>query len=282
MTTDGSSSGATPDPADIGLAARLGDALGTAIRPDNLERELGAAVAGIREVFGAAACSFAQVEPDGATLRFAAADGAGADEIVGVSLPVSRGIVGWVAMSGEPIQVADVATDQRFARDVAESTHYVPTTIMAAPVLDAHGDIAGVVEVLDPAEPSDSVPGAPARDSGRDLTVLGLLASQLGTIIRLSALYDAVGTGLLRSLADPEGTGAFDEALAAVSDPEAGAALDAVAAAFRDLASAGPAAARMAERVLSEVATYARQSARQTGRARPPGRSSGRPTPPRP
>lgn len=283
MTSEGPPPGTTPDPDDIGLVARLGDALGTAIRPDNLERELRAAVAGIREVFAAAACSFAQVEPDGATLRFAAADGAGADEIVGVSLPVSRGIVGWVVMSGEPIQVADVATDTRFARDVAESTHYVPTTIMAAPVLDAHGDIAGVVEVLDPAEPSDAAAGGPARDSGRDLTMLGLLASQLGSIIRLSALYDAVGTGLLRTLADPEGTGAFDEALAAVSDPEAGAALDGVAAAFRDLASAGPAAARMAERVLSEVATYAHQTARPTGRApgRPSGSSSGRPTPPR-
>ncbi len=275
MTTDGPpppTAGTPPGPDDISLVARLGDALGTAIRPDTLDRELRAAVSGIREVFGAAACSFAQVEPDGATLRFAAADGAGAEEIVGVSLPVSRGIVGWVAMSGEPIQVADVATDKRFARDVAESTHYVPTTIMAAPVLDAHGDIAGVVEVLDPADPAASDPQAPGRDSGRDLTMLGLLASQLGSIIRLSALYDALGAGLLRSLADPDGSGAFDEALASVSDPEAGAALQAVAGAFRDLAAAGPAAARMAERVLTEVATYAQQTARQGGR-------HGRPTP---
>ena len=58
-----------------------------------------------------------------------------------------------------------------------------------------------------------------------------------------------------------------------MSDPEAGAALQGVAEAFRDLASAGPAAAGMAERVLSEVATYAAQTTRTTGR--------GRPTPPR-
>ncbi|QIK65849.1 GAF domain-containing protein [Nocardioides sp. HDW12B] len=277
MTTDGTPPTGAPDPDDIGLAARLGDALGTAVRPDNLERELRAATSGIREAFGAAACSFAQVQPDGATLRFAAADGAGAEEIVGVSLPVSRGIVGWVAMSGEPIQVADVASDKRFARDVAESTHYVPTTIMAAPVLDAHGDIAGVVEVLDPAE---APAGGPARDSGRDLTILGLLAAQLGSIIRLSALYDALGTGLLRTLADPEAGGAFDEALAAVSDPEAGVALQGVAEAFHDLAAAGPAAARMAERVLSEVASYVSQTAHQPGRAGGrSSRTSGRPRP---
>lgn len=250
-----------PDPDQVGLVARLGDALGTAIGPDELDRELRGAVASIREVFGAAACSFAQVEPDGGSLRFVAADGAGAERIVGVRLPVSRGIVGWVAMSGEPIQVADVATDRRFARDVAESTDYVPTTILAAPVQDGHGDIAGVVEVLDPASTG-------GRDSGRDLAVLGLVASQLGSIIRLSALYDAVGTGLLRTLADPEGTGMFDEALASVADPDAGLALRGVAEAFRELAAAGPAAARMAERVLAEVAAYAGQAARTGGRDR--------------
>ena len=185
-------------------------------------------------------------------------------------------------MSGEPIQVADVASDERFARDVAESTDYVPTTILAAPVVDAHGDIAGVIEVLDPAEPAASDRGVAARDSGRDLAVLGLVATQLGSIIRLSALYDAVGTGLLRTLADPEASGAFDEALASVADPESGLALQGVAEAFRELAAAGPAAARMAERVLSEVATYARRSSRQPGRQ--PGRPDGAPgrtTPPR-
>jgi hypothetical protein len=244
-----------PDADQVGLVARLGDALGTAVAPANLDRELASAVSGIREVFGAAACSFAQVEPDGGSLRFVAADGAGATEILGVVLPVSRGIAGWVAMSGEPIQVADVATDQRFARDIAESTRYVPTTILAAPVQDGDGDIAGVVEVLDPAD---------SHDSGRDLAVLGLVASQLGPIIRLSALYDAVGAGLIRSLVDPDASGVFDEALASMTEPDAGLALRRVAEAFRELAAAGPAAAAMAERVLSEVASYAARVARPT------------------
>jgi hypothetical protein len=34
---------------------------------------------------------------------------------------------GWAAMTGQPIAVRDVQTDARFARDVAESTQYVPT-----------------------------------------------------------------------------------------------------------------------------------------------------------
>lgn len=241
-----------PDPSTAALVARLGDALGDAVRPSRLDDELRAVVAAVRRTFDAAACSFAQVEPDGATLRFVAADGAGAEAIVGVTMPVSRGIAGWVAMAGQPIQVGDVAADTRFARDVAESTDYVPTTILAAPVVDASGETAGVIEVLDPA--------AGSRETGRDLAVLGLVATQLASVVRLSATYDALGSGLLRTLADPDGTGEFDDALASLDDGESGVALRDLAGSFREIAEAGPATARLAQRILAEVATFARAS----------------------
>ncbi len=102
------------------------------------------------------------------------ADGAGADEILGVSLPVGRGIGGWAAMSGQPIAVRDVATDARFARDVAESTHYVPEVILAAPLLSTAGDVMGVVSVLDP-DTDES--------SGWTLSVLGTLASLMALLL---------------------------------------------------------------------------------------------------
>ncbi|NHA67559.1 GAF domain-containing protein [Phycicoccus flavus] len=251
-----------PDGRQAALVAALGDALGTATAPDGLGEEVRAAVAGIREVFGAAACSVALVEPDGSALRFIAADGRGAAEIVGVVLPVGRGIAGWVAMSGESIRVADVAADGRFARDVAESTRFVPSTILAAPVPGPRGAVAGVVEVLEPA-PDDT-------GSGRELAVLGLLAAQLGSVVRLRALYDALGTGLLRSLVDPDGDGDFDDALATLVDAEEATSLGDLARAFRDLAAAGPDAARLAERVLLEVADFARRGHRGPGRPRAP------------
>jgi signal transduction protein with GAF and PtsI domain len=111
---------------------------------------LGRCVEATRALFGAAACSIALVDENGGTLEFVASDGAGSDEIVGVTIPVSRGIAGWAAMSGQPIAVRDVQTDARFARDVAESTHYVPDAIYAAPMLDAEGEVLGVASVLDP------------------------------------------------------------------------------------------------------------------------------------
>jgi GAF domain-containing protein len=107
-----------------------------------------------RRVFGAAACSLAVLEADEEHLVFRAASGEGADEVVGMRLPATKGIAGWVVSSGQPIAVHDVRADPRFAVDVAESTGYVPRSILAAPMI-ASGEAIGVVEVLDATQAQD-------------------------------------------------------------------------------------------------------------------------------
>ena len=115
-----------------------------------------AVVSEVRGRLDAAACSCAVVSADGG-LRYVAADGAGATEIVGVELPVGRGLAGWAAMSGQSIAVRDARSDPRFAADVAESTGYVPETVMVAPFFDDAGDVRGVLTVLDPSRDVSSV-----------------------------------------------------------------------------------------------------------------------------
>jgi GAF domain-containing protein len=129
-----------------------------------------------RRVFGAAACSLAVIEPDDEHLVFRAGCGAGADQVIGVRLPVARGIAGWVVSSGQPIAVRDVRTDPRFAADVAESTGYVPRSILAAP-LTALGEPVGVLEVLDRTSAED----------GEDMELLALLAAQAALAVELTA-----------------------------------------------------------------------------------------------
>jgi signal transduction protein with GAF and PtsI domain len=158
---------------------------------------LGRSVEAVRRLFAAAACSVALVDDDGETLRFVASEGAGADAIVGVSIPVSRGIAGWAAMSGQPIAVRDVQSDARFARDVAESTEYVPSSILAAPMMSAEGEVVGVTSVLDP-----------SVDEASDWTlhVLGTLASHMAMLLGRSgegaatpaASLDGLGRDVLR------------------------------------------------------------------------------------
>ncbi|HQF02902.1 MAG TPA: GAF domain-containing protein [Phycicoccus sp.] len=140
------------------------------------DADLRASVSAIRRLYSAAACSCALVNDEGSALRFVAASGEGADTIVGTDLPIGRGIAGWVAMSGQAIAVGDVHSDTRFARDIAEATHYVPTAIIAIPVLDPTGELLGVIEVLDPHTP---------EPTDRTLDVLGTLASQIGAFLAL-------------------------------------------------------------------------------------------------
>lgn len=240
----------TPSPEVVGLMVRLGDALGTATRPSSLITHLSSSAASTRSLFAAAACSVALVEPDGSALRFVAADGAGADAIVGVLLPIGRGIAGWAVMSGQPILVADAAQDARWARDVAESTAYIPQTILAAPLVDDSGEVAGVVEVLDPHHREEH--------SGRDLEVLGCLAAQLASIVRLGDVYDGLGTALVRALAGAATTEEFGAAIAELAQAGGShAELTALADTFHRLAATGPEGVRLAGRVLEEVAVFA-------------------------
>lgn len=139
--------------------------------------QLRGTVAALRSLLRAAACSVCLVLDDGAHLEFVAADGEGSERIVGVRIPVDRGIAGWVAMSGEPVAILDVDRDARFARDVAESTEYVPTGLVAVPLADADGEVAGVMEVLDPVWEGDSARTL-AIAAGFATPVAGLL--QLG------------------------------------------------------------------------------------------------------
>jgi hypothetical protein len=62
-----------------------------------------------RRMFGVAACSLALLEPDDEHLRFSATSGEGVAAVVGLRLPVSRGIAGWVVSSGQSIAIDDVA-----------------------------------------------------------------------------------------------------------------------------------------------------------------------------
>ncbi len=118
---------------------------------------LGGIVSALRRELGAAACSVALV--DGSELVFVAADGAGAEDVVGLRIPVSRGIAGWVTVSGQPIAVADVRGDGRFDRETAEQTGYVPTNILAVPI-EGDDTAYGVLEVLDRRGSTDDLEAA--------------------------------------------------------------------------------------------------------------------------
>jgi GAF domain-containing protein len=103
-----------------------------------------------RAIFEAAASSMFLLDSATGELVFEAVAGQGEDILIGSRFPASKGIAGWVLDSAQPLIVDSLADDPRFARDIAVSTGYLPTTLMATPVMCDEEPI-GVLEVLDSA-----------------------------------------------------------------------------------------------------------------------------------
>ncbi|MER6327812.1 GAF domain-containing protein [Streptomyces sp. NPDC001034] len=130
-----------------------------------------------RAIFGAQASSIFLLDEEAGELVFRAVSGRGEEFLVGRRFPAGRGIAGWVAVSGEPIVVDDLADNPSFDRSLAQSTDYVPDALMAVPLI--HGErVLGVLEVLDPAEQ--------ARSSLPELDLLSLFARQAATALRFT------------------------------------------------------------------------------------------------
>ncbi|WP_433496856.1 GAF domain-containing protein [Sphaerimonospora sp. CA-214678] len=125
-----------------------------------------------RHVFRSAAASIFLVDETTGELVFEAVSGEGEQHLLGTRFPPGTGIAGSVAASGQPMIVDDVAETAQFAHDAAESTGYVPRSIMAAPLI-RYEECIGVLEVLDrspvPAGPESPIgPGGPNGSGSPD------------------------------------------------------------------------------------------------------------------
>jgi GAF domain-containing protein len=188
---------------------------------------LAAIVEVARSIFGAKASSILLLDEETEELVFEAVVGEGEDTLLGTRFPAGKGIAGWVLATRTPLVIEDVQQDPRFAKDVAEDTGYVPSGLMAAPLLHEERTL-GVLSVLDRPEQS--------LFSLQEMELLGLFANQasmavdlllkarkanhvleqsdgdLEVVSRLAAAVDALederraaGMRLLRELADTLG-----------------------------------------------------------------------------
>jgi GAF domain-containing protein len=149
-------------------------------------------------VLGATAASIALY--DGATdaLVFRVAAGPEGAGVIGLSIPAYAGIAGYVYSTGQPLAIADVATDPRFQRATAERTGYVPRSLLAVPLVDDAG-LVGVMEVLDrrDGQPFDLV----------DLDVASRLAAAAIAIIRATRVEREAAVLLRDVLVELGGSG---------------------------------------------------------------------------
>ena len=104
-----------------------------------------------RAIFRAKAASVFLLDDETDELVFEAVSGEGEGELIGMRVPSSTGIAGWVLVTRQPLVVDDLSADPRHARQTAEATGYVPKALVAVPLL-ADDRAIGVLSVLDRAD----------------------------------------------------------------------------------------------------------------------------------
>jgi GAF domain-containing protein len=155
---------------------RAAVAAGVTGSEDAFRSLLSAIVEVARSIFGAKASSILLLDEDTHELVFEAVVGEGEETLIGQRFPAGTGIAGWVLATRTPLVIEDVRRDPRFATDVAEDTGYVPSGLMAAPLLYDENAL-GVLEVLDRPERS--------QFSLQEMELLGLFANQAAIAVDL-------------------------------------------------------------------------------------------------
>ena len=181
-------------PMDAALAALVAAARRSAIarrvQGDVETRLLQSIVDATARLFDAEASSIALFETDPDRLEFRVAAGEKGAGAIGLTVPPTQGIAGYVYSTGQALALSDVGNDPRFNRDAAEQTGYIPRSIAAAPLFDEHGTL-GVLQVLDKR-------GSPTF-SLADMELLAVFASQ-ATVAIAAARVQRDTTRLLRSV----------------------------------------------------------------------------------
>jgi GAF domain-containing protein len=232
--------------------SQLATDLGPALKPPSYDELLRSIAEAARRIFDAKACSLALLDEEQEYLTFHVAAGYGEEQVKGMRVPVNQGIAGWVVTSGQPIAIADVTRDPRFARDVAESTGYVPQAILAMP-LETDRGMLGVIEVLDRGPDS-------AGGGGEDMALLGLFANQAALAIENSRIFGQLGQALFAAAAGAAKKGSLRQSLQRIAEDETdpNAELAELAASFSELAAAGTAERRAATQLMAQFVTYVR------------------------
>ncbi len=100
-----------------------------------------------------------------------------------IRLPVGKGIAGFVAKSGKPINVKDAYRDHRFNPDVDRVTGYKTGSVLCVPLRDKAARVIGVIQVLNKRVGHFSLD---------DESLLAAIGSQAAVAIENAKLYRAV------------------------------------------------------------------------------------------
>ncbi len=132
------------------------------------------------EAMNAERCTLFMVDRNTGDLWSKVAQG---DNITEIRIPHGAGIAGFVAASGETVNIPDVYQDSRFNPEVDRRTGYRTRNMLTMPVRDEKQTIIGVMQVL------NKKTGVFTRD---DEELLDALASQTAIALENSRMFEEV------------------------------------------------------------------------------------------
>jgi PAS domain S-box-containing protein len=159
----------------------------------NLETVLRLVLAEVRDLLGMEGATVLLYEPTSNELVFAASDGAGSEKLLGVRMPATAGIAGWIMREGQSALVGNAQRDARFYPGIDALTGLTTRSLLAVP-LTFNGAVTGVLETI------NKVGGELTE---HDLEMLTAIASSAAIAIENARLFEEVHTTreLLRGLA---------------------------------------------------------------------------------
>ena len=132
------------------------------------------------EVMDADRCTLFLVDEEKQEIWSKVAQGESVKEI---RVPLSTGIAGHVARTGEIVNIEDAYKDSRFNPEVDKRTGYRTSTILCMPMISAKGKVAGVIQVLNKRK---------GIFTKADEELLEAFASQAGIAVRNARLNEEI------------------------------------------------------------------------------------------
>ncbi|XP_063975881.1 dual 3',5'-cyclic-AMP and -GMP phosphodiesterase 11 isoform X3 [Diachasmimorpha longicaudata] len=100
-----------------------------------------------------------------------------------IKIPWGTGIVGYVAESGEPVNIPDAYKDERFNREIDALTGYRTRALLCMPIKDCSGDVIGVAQVINKL-------GGEAQFTTQDEKIFASYLQFCGIGLRNAQLYE--------------------------------------------------------------------------------------------
>jgi len=95
----------------------------------------------VTEIAPSEAGSLLLLSSDRTTLKFSIVKGPAAPKLEGLEVPVGQGIAGWVAKTGIPLIVNDVASEPKWKKEIADNVEFPTRSILCVPL--SRGDRGG-------------------------------------------------------------------------------------------------------------------------------------------